>query len=124
MKTAREQRQELFDIHPDQQVLLGKVEMTAEQARRKLFEIVKQDEPSPWDLFLVEDDYVCGPDGTIRNDEWEELATVRMLQEFESDINHAIEKATTRAQEIGGDFRTPGLKKAIRDLMDNMRANV
>ena len=54
-------------------------------------------------------------DGTISNNEEDEKAS--LLGNVEAEFDVLLEKAYSKAEEIGGPFRSPSIKKEIRLLI-------
>lgn len=55
------------------------------------------------------------PDGTISDDEEEREGD--LMASVEMKIDELIEMATSEAYAIGGTFRSPGIRKRVKDLM-------
>jgi hypothetical protein len=58
----------------------------------------------------------ANPDGTI-SDEEEELR-MDLLADFEAELDELLSKAASVAEEIGGEFRAPGIKYEIQKLVN------
>jgi len=57
-------------------------------------------------------------DGTISGDEDAEREA--LLVSVEDQLNELISHVITESNRIGGDFRSPGIKKQVFDLMHDM----
>jgi len=57
-------------------------------------------------------------DGTISGDEDTEREA--LLVSVEDQLNELIAHVITESNRIGGDFRSPGIKKQVFDLMSDM----
>lgn len=64
----------------------------------------------------------ANPDGTIGDDEQERIA--ELMATFESELDDLISYAMQTAEEIGGQFRAPGIKQAIRQLMQQKQTEM
>lgn len=59
----------------------------------------------------------ANPDGSIGSDEGERRES--LLAMFESELDELLGKAAAEADEIGGQFRSPGIKYQIRKIVDS-----
>lgn len=57
----------------------------------------------------------ANPDGTIGDDEQERIA--ELMATFESELDDLLGWAMKTAEEIGGQFRAPGIQQSIRKLI-------
>ena len=58
----------------------------------------------------------ANPDGTISGDEDE--AREELMAFFEAELDDLLSKAGSAAQEIGGEYRAPGIKHAMKKLAE------
>lgn len=57
----------------------------------------------------------ANPDGTISGDE--EGGRAELIQAFEQNVNNAIDQAIYSAEKVGGQFRTPGIKRQLLQIL-------
>jgi len=72
-------------------------------------------DPQPGD----DEPLIDGPDlhrRTITSDELRQREA--LIAKFENDLNDLIRDASHECDEIGGEFRSPGMRKEINDLID------
>jgi len=103
--------------HPKQEEVEEKgmvIKVTEENAMNEEY---KSELTSMLDLAGVDSDKITekNPDGTISADEEENAES--LYASFSAELDDLIGKARQGADEIGGQFRSPGIDRKLRDIM-------